>query len=513
MGGFGAAKPATAPAPPAAPVAEAAAPAAKLTAGSRRPVRMGTFGGAAKPADTNQAVHAPARAPAPEAAIAEDPAETAREEAAKEARHRAGQLEQGVTSRDKEAGEVIRSAEKALDDAAQSEFRLGGAQTAYDKTQPKGWFSRMLRKVATTLRLNRKQLKHEATLLEHLNDARQEHETALGEWKRADQLASAAKANVQALKGELTLARRQAIDLSIRLAAKERAARMIALDKQGAVSFATRAEAVAAGSDPIKEGALAQGNQHLLTLARSPGLRAAYQAAAAKYQLSAYVEPKPKEVAEDAFAAAPERGLFALGDGLTNSDFSGTFARALVRNFAANPPAQGALEPWLKAAQKEFQDTVTPRAKAGRVPVGNSTFVGVQLLKDGGRRQMRVVGIGNSLLFVLRKGELLGSFPISESKDMVDATHGLASNGTVPQRTIDTRIDTQAGDEVFMVTDALGKWALQELETGRDPFPKIRAVKNKQQMSEFVRTERGPNGIRKMDVDDTAFVRFVVPAE
>jgi hypothetical protein len=65
-----------------------------------------------------------------------------------------------------------------------------------------------------------------------------------------------------------------------------------------------------------------------------------------------------------------------------------------------------------------------------------------------------------------------------------------------------------------LTSDALGKWILQEVERGRDPFGALRAIQTRAQMDAFVATARAGGGRAArapLGVDDTTMVRFVVP--
>jgi hypothetical protein len=253
-----------------------------------------------------------------------------------------------------------------------------------------------------------------------------------------------------------------------------------------------------------------------------PAARKAAQAAARKWQLVALAEPKVGEASQDAFATNAARGFFAIADGVSQSEFPGELAQALVRHFVTAPPsnARQFRDEWLPGPQADRAQRVEPLIRAastdwfnaGSSWVGYSTLIGVQL-RDGNRR-LQAIGMGDSELLIVRNGELLRSWPWEESWDFREQVRAIPSSDKPGFKVREAEWEVQPGDEVFMVTDALGKWALRELEGGRDPFPKLRQIRTQGEMTEFVRRARAGRleGSDAMEMDDTTMIRFVVPA-
>jgi hypothetical protein len=266
-------------------------------------------------------------------------------------------------------------------------------------------------------------------------------------------------------------------------------------------------------------------DQHLLRVSGTPAERAAYREAAKRYQLTSAIESKPQEISQDALATAPELGRFAIADGVTNSDLSGEWARTLVSRWTREPISDVSTElaPWLARAQAEWNELVAPELaqrsaqffNRGRKWVGHAAFVGAELKREthGGWR-LDTVAIGDSVIFHVSGGRLRESFPLEESSEFSDVVKTLPSTGAPAFRVRQRSLRVEAGDDIFMATDALAAWILTEIESGRDGFEILRGIQNRSQMSRFVTEARAGQvaGRGKLHVDDTSFVRFVVPS-
>lgn len=291
---------------------------------------------------------------------------------------------------------------------------------------------------------------------------------------------------------------------------------------------AAEAEAERAVTRYMKRRALQ--DQHRMRLASESDratLRASYtryRTAAKRFQLTSLIEPKPGEYSQDAVAAAPEEGIFAISDGVSQSEFPGEFARSLVKVYTARKPA-GADEfaQVLEEAQQAWNAETGERIAAARQNwfarntnwVASATFLGARLEGTGKRQRLKLVGLGDSNLFIVRGDKIVKAWPQERADQFSQTVKALRSTeplkGTIPSASIPVR----PGDEVFMATDALSAWILTEVEAGRDPFPLLRDIKNQRQLNEFVERARDKTiaGRAQMAEDDTTLLRFVVPGE
>jgi hypothetical protein len=249
-----------------------------------------------------------------------------------------------------------------------------------------------------------------------------------------------------------------------------------------------------------------------------------YHRAATRFALRSFIEPKPRELSQDAVASAPERGVFAIADGVSESDFSGEFARTLVRRFAEQPP-EGADDfgRWLKGAQREWaaqtEALVVPAktrawyepAEAGQT-VAHAAFVGARLTGQPGHERLELLGNGDSVAVLVRKGKIAQTFPLTDASQFLNKVKALPSRGDSPHALLTASWKVKPGDEVFLTTDALGAWLLGLPDGGRAGLEKLRGIDSQETMKRFVKSARGGEAGPKMVVDDTAFVRFVVPA-
>ena len=309
--------------------------------------------------------------------------------------------------------------------------------------------------------------------------------------------------------------------------ARDLEAKAIALRSQAGTLAGTAAELEDAADAAVEryQHKVARLDQHKLRVMQaSKAERTRYRRAARRFKLVTLIESKPAEVTQDALAAAPELGLFAIADGVTNSDYSGEFARSLVRRWTAGAPeSESEFAGWLGGAQAEWDAEVKPLI-AGKATAwynrnktwqGDAAFVGARLVQKGGRRQLHLTGIGDTVAFLVRGGRIVKSFPLERAAEFSDVVKALPSVGTPLHATMSATWDVEAGDEVFMGTDALSAWVLGETEAGRDPLPRLREIGSQKQMDRFVADARAgalaDHGA--MGVDDTALLRFVVPAE
>jgi hypothetical protein len=231
---------------------------------------------------------------------------------------------------------------------------------------------------------------------------------------------------------------------------------------------------------------------------------------------------KPNELTQDAYATDPGRGRFALADGVTNSRFPGEFARELVRAFVRNPPGRGqSFREWLRPVQQSWSDHVEPARgevesswfNRGASWVGHATFVGVTLeLQRPDGPHLRAVGLGDATLIHVRDGRVVRAWPNERSADFSSETQALASTGELAWQPREMEQPVQAGDEVFVLSDAIGSWTLREAEAGRNPFTILRRLDRPGLFPRFVEGHRSrARRNNQMDVDDTTLVRFVIP--
>jgi phage shock protein A len=261
-------------------------------------------------------------------------------------------------------------------------------------------------------------------------------------------------------------------------------------------------------------------NQYLLHLLANGGGTESYRRAAQRARAASFVVDKPRDggaLTEDAVAMNPEKGIYAISDGVTNAVDSGPLARLLVRRFTTQPPRspEEMTTTWLRGVQADWsKETAGLKGRNlwfNQGALGNATFVGAEVVEGAAGPALRVTGIGDSMIFVLRGGKVMRRFPLESSKEFSNLVETLPSRGKADFPVRQVTWDVSPDDEVFMTTDALGKWVFTQLEHGHDPFPALRSVKTQEGWSALVSSAREQRDALPMDVDDTALVRFVIP--
>ena len=181
---------------------------------------------------------------------------------------------------------------------------------------------------------------------------------------------------------------------------------------------------------------------------------------------------------EDAFAAEPATGRFAVADGATESSFAREWARLLAAEFVHSPirPTRRWTE-WLPSVQARWKSDVGSQplpwfAEAKFAQGAFATFLGLALNSDR-RQHWHAVAIGDSCLFQIRDGRLNQAFPLTQSVDFDNSPRLLGSRTSAAearQREVRGRGDWQSGDSFFLATDALAQWFLSQVEGDGQPW-------------------------------------------
>jgi len=240
---------------------------------------------------------------------------------------------------------------------------------------------------------------------------------------------------------------------------------------------------------------------------------------------------QPEEY-EDASAADPVTGRFALSDGTTNSSFANLWAQLLVADFVQNVDHNlTRLDAFFFAIQKQWytspiiQETLE---KIARNPLrfwfikdklmkgGFATFLGLSITSAPGEiPQWEATAVGDTCLFHTRGPTLFSAFPIDHSSKFNNSPKLLGSR-TPPDRIRKTpalRIQGSGltDDRLWMMTDALAKWCLMEHEGGRDPWGEIDSIltcpEPQQRFSAWIEEIRSS---RKLHNDDVTLLLIIL---
>jgi hypothetical protein len=219
---------------------------------------------------------------------------------------------------------------------------------------------------------------------------------------------------------------------------------------------------------------------------------------------------------EDADAADPLRGRFAVADGASESDQAARWARLLVECFVYNVDGHADLGAWLPALQERW----ARQANGARGPAlpwylearqrqgAFSTFLG--LVIEG--QTWHAQAVGDTCLFQVRGGRLLEAFPVTRAEDFGStpwlvgsraAPEGARADDADPGReAVYRQGDCRAGDRLYLMTDALAHWFLSQVQTGEGPWIALDALLQLSEVDFFlwVDAQRKDGRLRDDDV-------------
>lgn len=189
---------------------------------------------------------------------------------------------------------------------------------------------------------------------------------------------------------------------------------------------------------------------------------------------------------EDASAHSEKLGRAVIADGVSSAIFSRTWARLLTQHALMIPPRyedDAAFVDWLAPLQRAWASNEGVQRARGdwvrgpkvRSTGGQATFLLMDIEplatheKQPAEYRLSVSAIGDSILYLVRDGEKVLSFPLTESAEFSQPPHVLSSIAKdVPYIGRFQRLEERCreGDLLVLCTDAIGKWSMQEYESG-----------------------------------------------
>jgi hypothetical protein len=185
-----------------------------------------------------------------------------------------------------------------------------------------------------------------------------------------------------------------------------------------------------------------------------------------------------------------KRPRFAVADGATEAIFSRRWAELLVQSYVSRDPrTPAALRKLVESCGQQWTEEVAARrlrwSQQNKILEGSlATFVGLSLMRtetrdhQGGR--WTALAVGDSCLFQVRDNELIAAFPLEGSRlfgyqPMLLSTIAARNKGIWEQSDKVWRTGLWVeGDQFFLMSDALAKWFLQEVEAERAPWYRFR---------------------------------------
>ncbi len=229
---------------------------------------------------------------------------------------------------------------------------------------------------------------------------------------------------------------------------------------------------------------------------------------------------------EDAFAIGPA-GV-AIADGATESSFARAWAMSLTEGFACEPLTTspdlnellervGPLQqrwhegiawdrlPWFaedKARNGAFTALLTLRFEETLTTEGEPDSSTVE-------RRWYAFAIGDTCLFQIREEAMHLAFPLNTAAAF-DSTPLLLSSNPARNLHVWEQAEVlngsfQPGDTLLLMTDALSKWFLTEVEAGNSPWHILNAIRSQEEFAAFVTELRTSHHIKN---DDTTLLRI-----
>ena len=212
---------------------------------------------------------------------------------------------------------------------------------------------------------------------------------------------------------------------------------------------------------------------------------------------------------EDAFALG--QTCIALGDGASESYDSQTWARLLTQAYVLDRQVS---EQWVADQVRVYLDSVDVASlswsrQAAFERGSFSTLLGLELAPNGW--DVDILSIGDSLAVHVRNGVILKSFPFQHAEEF-DVRPQLLStlptaNAFVGAPNFFTHNSVtwqiEGGDQILLVTDAVGHWIL----THKEALPDLHGIAS---IAEFEQLVIAMRGDRSMRLDDSTLLRILI---
>lgn len=200
---------------------------------------------------------------------------------------------------------------------------------------------------------------------------------------------------------------------------------------------------------------------------------------------------------EDHFVLDEELCRFAVADGASSSPRAAAWAATLTHGFVVDPfdpTSSKEFERWIERRCREFRlehsvaghEEVTPQNWYAKAVEGQDGFATLVAARFGPSSRMvssvDFVGVGDACLFHVRDHELLLAAP-ELGIDGFDAFPDLLSTNDdhreqAVQRMFSGSFDVTAGDDVFLMSDAIAEWSLAAACTETDVWGVLSDLNN-----------------------------------
>jgi hypothetical protein len=179
---------------------------------------------------------------------------------------------------------------------------------------------------------------------------------------------------------------------------------------------------------------------------------------------------------EDAWAADPMAGRFAVADGASESSYAELWARLLAKAFVAERRPWDNLD-WLAAPRRRWSAEVDALSlpwygEMKREQGAFATLLGLALRPPApdSPGRWRALAVGDSCLVRVRDGERPHSFPLKKAAEFGNQPRLLGSRPGGAAAAVFDQGSCLAGDRLYLMTDALAQWFLQRCEMNHRPW-------------------------------------------
>jgi hypothetical protein len=226
-------------------------------------------------------------------------------------------------------------------------------------------------------------------------------------------------------------------------------------------------------------------------------------------------DPEQPSLNEDAWQADQAGQRWALSDGASESYDSQAWARALVEKYVLDPSVSAE---WVRAAVAVYRgsvdfDSLSWSQQAAFDRGSFATLLGVELAPNNA--DLEVLAIGDSLALHVRRGALLSSYPYQSPEQFELRPQLLSTDGTANKFVEEQGFITnnscktwslEPGDIVYLVTDAVGQWALSELASQPSSLDILDQLSSDEDLQALVLQLRAE---KRMRLDDSTVVRLI----
>lgn len=219
-----------------------------------------------------------------------------------------------------------------------------------------------------------------------------------------------------------------------------------------------------------------------------------------------------QDLNEDAYALG--QACFALADGASESYDSQTWARLLTQAYTLD---QRVSVQWVAERVHTYLGSTDSASlswsrQAAFERGSFATLLGLELAING--VEVDVLAIGDSLAVHVRDGVMVASFPYKvaeefDTRPQLMSTLSLANAFVgAPDFFTNKRAtwQVQTGDQILLVTDAIGHWILAQKEALTD----LHTITSVAEFEQLVVSRRQDHSMR---LDDTTILRILVDAD